>query len=428
MYRSAYIALGLLISISSFTNAQEISFKIVDQDNGLGIPFATVYFPSLQAGYSSNSEGYFVLRSSVVGANDSLVVSSIGYLPVKTVVGDINKRGWVELKADLRVLDEVIISAKKENTKSMVREIDRFLKENLGKDPYFLYAFYKETIQFREQYIGYTEAYGVFHISGYQPAFNRKNELFSYDLAQWKNIRRSNYSTKADCDTTKRTLAIDNLLKAKSEYLFDGPLNNLDDFEFAIDSGFSNQGSEILVIKFSSRNDEYTGEFWVDEATNRLLFFKVHDESINEKVGTKCNNLAFGDFTMSFLLLDGEYFVNSISLRTFNEIKQLTEELVIRGGEFKKNQVTKFNYDQRMVLYNEMINPLIMYDKNFWEKNAAEIIPKIQEDLEIDTSLQEQFFDFNGKRIIPLPEEYNSYEELYKKQDLFRMFMLNSDF
>ncbi|MEM7106998.1 MAG: carboxypeptidase-like regulatory domain-containing protein [Bacteroidota bacterium] len=428
MSRLTSIALVFLLLVTLTTNGQDISFKIIDENDGAEIPFATVYFPSVQVGYSSNSEGFFTLRLTNIDLSDSLVVSSLGYLPAKIKVGQAQASGIVRLKADLRVLDEVIISAKRESANSLVKDMDRFLKNNLGKDPYFLYAFYKETLQHKEEYIGYTEAYGVFHISGYQPSFNRKNELFSYDLAQWKNIRRSNYSAVADCDTVKKAFAIGNLLKVKSEYLFDGPLNNPDDFEFAVDSVFSNNGTEILVVKFSSNQEKYTGEFWVDETNNGLLLFQVYDEHINEKIGATCNPPSSGDFTLTFLMLDGEYFINTISLTTFNEAKNLREELVIRGGEFRKNDVMKFNYDQRVVIYNEMVNPLIMYDQHFWDENASKVALEIREDLASDEPLTDQFFKFNGKRIIPLPEEFNTYEELYKKQDLFQMFMLNSDF
>lgn len=426
-----YVILLFSFSIlcTSVQGQSTLSFQVIDDNDNVGIPFSTIYFPSLKVGYSANGMGYFSMEINNLGSSDSIVVSSLGYLKVKISVGFLNGQNEVRLKPDFKMLDEVVVSGKREGVEQLVNETDRFLKDYLGKDPYFLYAFYREALQHGEQYIGYTEAYGVLHVSGYQPSYNRKNKLFSYDLAQWKNIRRSEYSSLSNCDTVRKTIAIDKLLIAKSEYLFNGPLNKYQSqFEFTIDSAFSNNDSEILVVKFNSESKGYHGELWIDEKTNGLLSMKIHDQNINERIRNKCGILTYADFEIRFVMLDNEYFISYVSLNTHDKASGVSEELTIRGGEFKKNEVTKLNYDQRIIIYNEMLNPLITYDSQFWAENQIEVPSKIQSDLASKTSLQEQFFKMNGKRIIPLPDEFNSYEELYKKQDMFRVFMLNSDF
>ena len=215
---------------------------------------------------------------------------------------------------------------------------------------------------------------------------------------------------------------------AKSEYIFDGPLNRLSEFDFNLDSVFSNNNSEILVVKFDSREKEYSGELWIDEQTNALLSLKVHDNNITERISVGCGEITSANFEVNFIMLEGEYFINSVSLFTYDGVSEIKEELTIRGGEFKKNEVVRLNYDQRMIIYNEMLNPVIIYDSAFWTKNGVDISRQVQSDLSSETPLADQFFKMNGKRIIPLPEEFNSYEELYKKRDMFRVFMLNSDF
>lgn len=427
MTRLITITIALFAFIFTI-HGQDLSFQVVDDSDGSAIPFSTVYFPKLEVGYSADGIGYFSMEMNSLESSDSIVISSLGYLTSTISVESVTKLGEARLKPDFKILDEVVVSGKREDTRERIKETDRFLKDYLGKDPYFLYAFYKETLLQEGRYIGYTEAYGVLHVSGYQPSYNRKNRLFSYDLAQWKNIRRSYYSPLSDCDTTKKTIAIDKLMRAKSEYLFNGPLNNLNEFNFNIDSAFSNNGAEILVIKFASKVGEYQGQLWVDEETNALLSFKIHDENINERIGFQCGEFSSADFEVNFVMLNSEYFVNYASLTIYDESRGIEEELTIRGGEFKKNEVTDLNYDQRIIIYNEMLNPVILYDSAFWHENSIDISPQIQSDLSSDIPLNKQFFEMNGKRIIPLPDEFNTYEELYKKQDMFRVFMLNSDF
>ncbi|MEM9858285.1 MAG: carboxypeptidase-like regulatory domain-containing protein [Bacteroidota bacterium] len=424
MRRFIYL-LCLFFFQSVLSYGQELSFQVVDQEDGSGIPFATLFFTATNVGYSANSSGNFTLALESYAPQDSLVISSLGYLSKTISVESAAETTTVGLMPDFKILKEVVVSARREDKRTLIKNTNRFLKDYLGKEPYYLFSFYKETLKHHNRYIGYTEAYGILHVAGYQPSYNRKNQLFSYDLAQWKNIRRSEYSSILDCDTS-RTLAIDKLLKAKSEYLFNGPLNRYDDFTYKIDSGFSSNDSEILIVKFSAKDQGYQGELWIEDSSQKLLSMHVIDAKINERVRSKCQYTS-GDFEINFIMLEDEYFVNHVSFTLKDTTHYLTEELTIRGGEYRKNDVMKFNYDQRVILYNEMLNPLVMYEQSFWEDHGVEVDVKIDDDLSLDTPLPDQFFNHNGTRLIPLPTEFNSYEELYKRRDLFQMFMLNSD-
>ncbi|UII32459.1 carboxypeptidase-like regulatory domain-containing protein [Fulvivirga ulvae] len=432
------VLLVLLIAQPIAAQNDEVTRTVINSETNEPVPYATVSFPEQQYGFSTNANGEFRLSISPTMLDRKIVISSIGFEPFGSTLGELaqSEKGHILLKPKVTVLEEILVKAKSETPQEIIRSAEKSLKTFLRQDPYYLYAFYKEDIRKNKTYVGYTEAYGIFHISGYQPAYNRKNVLFSYDLAQWKNIRRSRYHLSSECnDTVPRMLEIDKLVKAKSEYLYNGPFSKLrDQFRFTIDSLTSYHNQDVFIISFTpAQPDEitYRGSAYIKADDYALLKLEIREEHAERLFYEDCPAMenVSAHFNLSYVKVGEKYYLNNVGLLTkYNSgPAPIEEHIEIAGGEFRDSDVTRFNEEQRMIVYKEMINPDIVYNPEFWDQHDRPIPADVEEKLSEDAPLPRQFFISSGKRIIPLPEEYNSYQEMYKDREVFRMFM-NADY
>jgi TonB-linked SusC/RagA family outer membrane protein len=98
--------LMLMLIFHSYTYAQiAVSGKVTDEEDGEGLPGATVLISSSNTGTITNYEGNFNLKASV---GDKLVISFIGYETKEATVpedGIVN----VIMKPDIDALDEVVV-------------------------------------------------------------------------------------------------------------------------------------------------------------------------------------------------------------------------------------------------------------------------------------------------------------------------------
>lgn len=420
----------LLCILPAFGQEKTLDLTIVNADTGEPVSYATVSFPSQQYGFSANASGQFMLPVHFSDMDKRIAVSSIGFQRFETTIGQLvnDQVQKIQLQPVATVLQEVLVKAQKENAADIVVSAEKNLKKLLGKNPYYLYGIYREQVKKNGKYVGYTDAYGVFHISGYQPTYNRKNELFAYDLAQWKNIRRSNYQIEPLCrDRDVRLMGINKLAKCKAEYLYNGPLINNGDFRFTIDSLTVYDNTDVLVLAFIPISSDYNyyGRVYVKADDYAVLRMEVVQADASQLLYDDCETKISTVFTLSFIKIDDKYYPDRIHLNAHYELNgnRIEESIEIRGSEFRENNVARLNQAQRVVIYNEMLNPRIAFEPNFWETYQVSLPKQAKEDLGKEVPLQDQFLYNNGKRIIPLPEGFGSYEELSRDQDVFRMFM-----
>ena len=423
------LLLILALPVASF-GQYTLTVTVKDAVDKKPVPYATVFFPAQDYAFSANGNGKFVLKVNEVEMDRLVVISSIGYREYRSTLGAMVEEGVTEvwLSPRITMLEEVLVRGEKETAAELAEGASKMLKQYFNEDPYYLYAFYRETMKHGQRFVGFMEAYGVLHIAGYQASYNRKNRLFSYDLAQWKNIRRSTYKIKTTCDSAGQVLDIDKLLKVKSEYLYNGPLSKkLKEFAFSVDSLTSYQGHDVFVVGFTPRTggQNYRGRIYIKADDYAMLGISVSHDDLGSLLGLDCHEMNKSEFEVTFIRVGEKYYLNNMSLtmRGIQDKQTLEKKLQLRGGEFRANKVQRLNYDQRMVIYHEMLNPVITYDPTFWEQNGDDLEEDLIKDLGEDEPLAQQFFKMNGQRIIPLPGSFENYEELYKNEDIFRLFM-----
>ncbi|MDH3710771.1 MAG: carboxypeptidase-like regulatory domain-containing protein [Cyclobacteriaceae bacterium] len=408
---------------------QEITGYVLDANTSEPVSYASVGVPDQATGISANLNGYFNLRLNTTNMDHFLEVSSIGYSRKRIPFSSIT---WgeeiiIRLDPEITMLREVVIEGRRQTLEDIIASTSRNRKEYLRSTPYLTNVFYRETLQIGDKYAGITEAQGIFYINGYNPKYkNNQNQVMTYDVAQWKHMRRSSYPSES-------YLRIGKLLKAKDYYLHDGPLKrkNLQKFRYTVVDTSQYQDQAVLVVEFSplpaySEEFNYHGRMLIKEDDKALLSIEVEQRGSEPYLAQKEDKQQQSStFSISFMKFNDQYYLNRSSLMQSYHSPDgpLQYQLEIIGGPFSKQKPKFLNNAQRAVLYSDMLNPAINYDPNFWDAYKfaeSEVFKKV----EAEISNLDQLFEQNHQlRLVPLPEGMESYEQMVNEQSILEFFM-----
>lgn len=427
-YSLTLLFIGLL---SVCYGQQERHFQVVNAEDGSAVPYATVILTVSQSGFGTNQNGVFRLDLETRDKNELIQITSIGYATFEATVGELllKKDDIIKLTPSAILLSEIQVQAERQTPEGMIEKTSKHLNKNMNKKPYYVTGLYNEHVKKDNQSMGYTDAYGLVYVTAYDPAFNRKNEMFGNDLAQWKEIRRTTYTVNDHCDSSKnKTFAIDELLEVKRKLIYDGPLNkgNLNDYKYQYDSVTTYNGKDIFIIHFESDTEEIEGQVYVVADDFALLKMKVMGTNFKQFNDCYDNNPYTFEIEFSFVL--DQYQLKFMSLDHYYGVDTaLKEHVELSTNQFAKQDARPLNLDQRTILYNEMKNPFISYNSSFWLESGVELDSMLLSTYKSEEGIVEQFKMNSDQRIIPLPENINSYETLYQNRQLFQLF-INDDF
>ncbi|MEL7002765.1 MAG: TonB-dependent receptor [Bacteroidota bacterium] len=111
MLKSGFLVVLVLLSLSGWSQST-ISGKVIEEESGETLPYATVALKSSGKGVSTNQDGFFTLLN-VSDADSILVVSYVGYESKEVILTDDvrNKLLIIGLSVINEQLDEVVVSA-----------------------------------------------------------------------------------------------------------------------------------------------------------------------------------------------------------------------------------------------------------------------------------------------------------------------------
>jgi hypothetical protein len=102
----------LLLLLTFFSHGQEVlNGKIVESSSGNVIPFATIGLLRQNTGTNANEKGEFTIKCQHPGV-DSLLISCIGYVTIRTSVSDFMKNPVVQLSLNVKRLRPVVVKNK----------------------------------------------------------------------------------------------------------------------------------------------------------------------------------------------------------------------------------------------------------------------------------------------------------------------------
>ena len=149
---------GLLVTftlISTLGISQtELKNRVVDFLTYQPIESASIYVENTTIGTVSNVDGRFVLTVPEKHAQDTLVISSIGYKSFRTPVKEFDDSMEIFLEEDIASLDEVLLVAEtrpKTGNDIVLRALER-LERNLPDSAYLQKAFMRHRERNKNQY------------------------------------------------------------------------------------------------------------------------------------------------------------------------------------------------------------------------------------------------------------------------------------
>ncbi len=200
------IIFTLAVVFTTFSFAQnEIALKGQVVDNtGLGVPTASLHLLKKGTRTYTNLDGEFTLRVAPMDANDTVVVSSIGFkdqfIPVQEMAA--KAPYLITLEESYEELGEVMISFDKKETDPfrIVREVLKRRITNYPTEPQRYGMFYRAAFQENGEYVFYEEAVKEVYDRSFGLEFTKKADMLVGHHAVRMTADSSNYYIAGDQD------------------------------------------------------------------------------------------------------------------------------------------------------------------------------------------------------------------------------------
>lgn len=203
---------------TSFVNGQSsryIQGKLIDAQKKTPLPFATIRLKNTAKGLASNADGSFQIMADTQTLQDTLLISSIGYISKEIPVNQLNRKeiNIIYVKESLESLNEVVIVSSKKKRRLSAKSIVRFAMKNIPENyPFvpFSYVGYYRDYQIKQgKYVNLNEAILEVFDLGFE-----QQDLNNTQIRIFQHKRNTDFPldtlASKPYDYDKRTKMIDN--------------------------------------------------------------------------------------------------------------------------------------------------------------------------------------------------------------------------
>lgn len=402
------LLVGVLLPAILFAQTHTISGKVVDNDTGEPLVYATIALENEAFGTITNLAGEFDFHLPDTLLNKTLVISSLGYLnytiPVRTIIQQ--EKLEIKLVPGHILLDEVMVSENLTAANLLSIAITR-IEKNYPMTPVEMDGFYRETKQVNEEYVALLEAAVKIYDKNYRaPRDNarlrervslvevRRTLDYEYDLEKYFN----KYNMLED-------LLLENFVKYRT-------FNNSNEFFSLLKRkkvpGYNNEPINLVYIDMPG----YKLKIYIDDnyAMRKIIFSWGNGQEpvYSYRKSRKLENRVMKvDKQIEFQEHDGKLYLKYIAARYENNWynRKIAEPILVTVRD-QALLINKVNYQHPMWIDNahKMKRYGLQfqhkaYNKDFWHSyNVIKDMPldnKVQLDLEKLLSLEDQFEAFN---------------------------------
>jgi len=404
MKRNIFLMILLLLSL--YVNGQQdflITGRLIDKKSKEPLPYGAIVYQQKSTGTVSNNDGYFTF--SIYGANrsDSILISYLGYKPIKLAISQSIEIEKYELIPDDLELKEVVVTPQKIKLRSFIKDVISDYNNNRREKPHIAIAHYREKAKENDRYIMYMEStgYSVFmgkqanaaKLSNYK--FFCENTRCHVSDPQWIKYKdnspsyfEQNVSPSGGANLNVfRYLELHGLLSKK----------HYSKYKYEIDSTYSIGNSEVYRIKFDGKIAK--GMLHAFAESKRILKIECVTDSYWSQAFNKRLN---AKVDIGFNYFERTPFISSIKASYGHQgliYKNDLEVLVQKFNGFVLGNDEYWSLDT----YN--INPYIEYKPQEWMK------VNIEKDRDYDIiekdlcsgkgSLEQHFEDYSGRWFSP---------------------------
>ncbi|HOT14151.1 MAG TPA: carboxypeptidase-like regulatory domain-containing protein [Bacteroidales bacterium] len=380
----------------------DITGKISNATDKSPISYASVSVNKYPISTVCNNDGYFKLRLPERYYNDTIVISSIGYMQEKIAVSDFNGQiRNIKLFESVVNINPVII--KQISAENIVKESLSRIKNNFCQRKAVYTSYYRETIKENEEY--YSVAEGVLNIA--KAPYNSHTQI---DQVKIFKARKNENKLKLTSVIYKLEGGVANCVKmdiVKDEAPFYSS-EAFNTYKYQVDRMDNYNGRLLYIISFKPYSDTedltYTGKLYIDKESFALVAatFKLSPSGLEratqllvKKTPRKTRIKPYNtDYRVFYREINGKWFLDftytGIELKArskiigFNSTFSAISQMVVNNIDTTNTERYKYRDISKVQdIFTEQIGEP---DKNFWgecniiepEESLLEAIKRIR--------------------------------------------------
>lgn len=328
--RLLFLIASLLASNLYAQTFESIRGKLVDRKTKQPIPYASVYVKGRSIGTTTNDEGRFLFHVPSTFANDTLVISFIGYNAFKSVVRAMaDQEPLIELTPSVTKLQEITVVASRTNmtAKEVVKMAVKKIPDNYPMTPFTIEGFFRDLQKENGKPVELLEAALRFKYTDYNPGFEDVEII---------EVRRSYNQRHPVNGTYDRQNSIVDLMEDNYVKHRFGPLQ-VKGWKYTIDSVFAYNEQFVYQISGTRAPGETT-----------MMYINGDDYSILKVEYAK--QMVNGEFYRRYLNLPDPYGLQETSFRVVFEFQKLDNKMYLK---YQKEEDT-YN------LFNKTTNDILL--------------------------------------------------------------------
>ncbi len=407
-----FLVLLLLMSFTSLAQKTiTISGKLVDEESGEPVIFASIGIDGKSVGTVSNAVGEFDFHVPYVYKDYNMVVRVLGYKNIAVPIANYANMDTVIFKLTpvSKMLEEVVIKDSLKGGDIVSAALSK-ISQNYPDEPFMMNGFYRDLKKVGGKYFSLLEAAVKIYDEDYSEPKN-KNRL--RERVALMEVRKSlGYSNKFTRYFEQYNLLEDLLLHNNIRYRqFPTEEIFFNSFKRGTTTSYNGRKVHVAVGSFLVPNDGGTMyiKLFVDVATYgivRMEYERTYKNEIIRKKGDLVSKYISDVKTIDFKEYQGKMYLNLITLKSkvnwynqnTDELKfetELQQELLINNIELNPDQ--RIGRTEKMRRYGLQYQDE-RYNRDFWENyNVIKDTPLDEEivaDLEELGTLEEQFENY----------------------------------
>lgn len=398
-----WLVLFLIVSSSAF-GQRLTDGKIIDQDSGKPVPFASIIILGSSRGTSSNINGEFSLP---LPDQFTLRVTCIGYATKE--VTSIDAVAEIKLKPTATTLDAVLVSNKPIKPKSIVQKALAKVSQNYNPHPFLQKFFYRHYCRDNGSYGRLIEAsVDVWKNKGYKSfqrnaganeeiritqlrrSLDRTKMSQGHEPIMVKNILETDLVGYQVAEPTNRIAFYSNVSNLKAD---------LDKYVFEFDGLSFYDGQEVYKISYARKDTVYSGngDYRVRSQVEGSLFIATDNHAVIKREEVRTYGVDTIRTTTFYAKHDDRYYPYHLILDGGSYSPELGSHVFhieMISVEISTDESDKFV--GHLPTREELLN--VPYDSVFWTSNTILKTTPLEDDIIRDlgggTSLNKQFYRY----------------------------------
>ena len=360
----------------------EITGRIFDKTDKKPIPFTSIYLFGKAIGNISNEQGEFRLKLTKEHLNDTVIISCVGYYPVKEAVSLlINTTKDYFLNPDVIPIQEVII--RKVSPYQLLNTALSRISSNYQQEPAVLTSFYREMVLKGNRYLMVSEAV----LEAYKPGYP---DLIATDRIKIIKGRKTEDVTRSDTLMLKlkaglSTVNILDIIRNMPDFLLGEPGNG---YTYTFADIVVEGDEDYYAIEFRPVSVKESNIFkgriliGIKDMAIKWVDFNVDKDKLDQATGMYIIKkplsvnvkLTGANYRIGYRKTGDRYYLYTIQCETSYRIRERQQisgtvytsklEMVVTGIDTLS--VDKFSSKETARLTDFFTNQLGEYDEYYW--------------------------------------------------------------